>query len=75
MREIGLLSKLRHPDLVMFLGACVEHTPPLVLTEFMEGGDLERHYRAQAEKLGHPFRPSTRTVTRARSDREFYRAT
>jgi len=58
VREINLLSKMRHPDLVMFLGACVEHTPPLVLTEFMEGGDLERYYRRKAEELAHPFRPS-----------------
>jgi len=58
VREINLLSKLRHPDLVMFLGACVDHTPPLVLTEYMEGGDLERYYRTQAEKLGHPYRPT-----------------
>lgn len=55
--EIKLLSKLRHPDLVMFLGACVEHMPPLLITEFMEGGDLERYYRAQADKLGYAYRP------------------
>jgi len=52
-----LLSTLRHPDLVMFLGACVDHQPPLVLSEFMEGGDLERYYMARAKKLGNFYRP------------------
>jgi len=58
VNEIRLLSTLRHPDLVMFLGACFDHDPPFFITEFMERGDLERHYMAQAAKTGLPFRPA-----------------
>ena len=48
LHEIDLLSSLRHPDLVMFLGACIEpHTPIMCVTEFLPGGDLERYFVAQ----------------------------
>ena len=40
LHEIDLLSSLRHPDLVMFLGACIEpHMPIMCVTEFLPGGD------------------------------------
>lgn len=35
VHEIQLLSRLRHPDLVMFLGACFDHDTPFLITEFM----------------------------------------
>lgn len=57
MHEIDVLSKLRHPDLVLFLGACLDTSPCFFLTEFMEGGDLENYYRAKARKLGRPYKP------------------
>jgi len=44
LHEIKLISTMRHPDLVLFLGACLDHSPMYFLTEFMEGGDLERFY-------------------------------
>jgi len=58
LHEIQLISTLRHPDLVLFLGACFDHNTPYFITEYMEGGDLERYYMAQAQRLGHPFCPS-----------------
>jgi len=64
VHEIRLLSTLRHPDLVMFLGACFDHSTPFFITEFMEGGDLERYYMAQKAKTGYPFRPSWATLMR-----------
>lgn len=57
INEIAVLSTLRHPDLVMFLGACFEHRPPFFLTEYMEGGDLESHYALQARGQEQPYRP------------------
>eukprot|EP01018_Ginkgo_biloba_P008976 Gb_36894 [translate_table: standard] len=40
--EVELLVKLRHPNIVQFLGA-VTKTPPLMLiTEFLRGGDLHQ---------------------------------
>jgi len=51
LHEIDLLSSLRHPDLVMFLGACIEpHMPIMCVTEFLPGGDLERYFMAQRKK-------------------------
>jgi len=58
LHEIRLLSTMRHPDLVMFLGACFDSNPPFFIIEFMEGGDLERHYYNKSRQLGHSFRPS-----------------
>jgi serine/threonine protein kinase len=64
IHEIRLLSTLRHPDLVMFLGACFDHKTPFFITEFMEGGDLERYYMAQARRTGHPYTPSVPTLVK-----------
>lgn len=51
LHEIDLLSSLRHPDLVMFLGACLDqHLPIMCVTEFLPRGDLERYYMAQRKK-------------------------
>ena len=51
LHEIDLLSSLRHPDLVMFLGACIEqHLPIVCVMEFLPGGDLEHFYMAQRRK-------------------------
>eukprot|EP00930_Biecheleria_cincta_P082064 TRINITY_DN7162_c0_g1_i1.p1 TRINITY_DN7162_c0_g1~~TRINITY_DN7162_c0_g1_i1.p1 ORF type:complete len:524 (+),score=61.95 TRINITY_DN7162_c0_g1_i1:36-1574(+) len=55
IHEIYLLSTLRHPDLVMFLGACLEVEPPFFITEFMKGGDLDSYYQRQAQKQGRPY--------------------
>lgn len=40
LKEIETMSKLRHPQIVLFLGACL--TPPhiCILTEFLERGNL-----------------------------------
>jgi len=62
--EIKLLSTMRHPDLVMFLGACLDGPRPFFVTEFMEGGDLDSFYTMKARKLGHPFRPNMSTFMR-----------
>jgi len=44
IHEINLLATIHHPDLVMFLGAVVSDPPIMFITEYMEGGDLERYY-------------------------------
>mmetsp|Transcript_94675 Transcript_94675/g.276847 ORF Transcript_94675/g.276847 Transcript_94675/m.276847 type:complete len:571 (+) Transcript_94675:59-1771(+) len=58
LHEIQLLSTMRHPDLVMFLGACLDSSPPFFITEYMEGGDLERYYMSRSKQGNHSFRPS-----------------
>ena len=45
LHEIELLSSLRHPDLVMFLGACLEPSEALwCISEYLPEGDLERYF-------------------------------
>ena len=41
--EVAVLSQLRHPNLVQFLGACLDHGsgPQFILTEYCQGGSLE----------------------------------
>ncbi|CAJ1339904.1 unnamed protein product [Effrenium voratum] len=61
LHEVDLLSSLRHPDFVTFLGACLSESRPFMLvTEFLPGGDLERYYMAQRQKTNALWRPSLR---------------
>lgn len=64
VHEVQMLSTLRHPDLVMFLGACFDQKAPYFITEFMEGGDLERHFISQAKKAGKNYQPPRSTLTK-----------
>lgn len=40
-REVKILSSLRHPNLVLFMGACRQNGRTFILTEYMAGGSLE----------------------------------
>jgi len=44
LHEISLLATLRHPDLVMFLGCCLQESPIMLITQYMDGGDLQNYY-------------------------------
>jgi serine/threonine protein kinase len=37
VHEITVLSHLRHPNLVLFLGACIDHQNVVLLNEYMDG--------------------------------------
>ncbi|CAE8711737.1 unnamed protein product [Polarella glacialis] len=50
VHEIQIASALRHPNIVLFLGACIDGDKSLLLTEFMPGGDLERYYMAKRKQ-------------------------
>ncbi|CAE7262625.1 STY46, partial [Symbiodinium sp. CCMP2456] len=51
LHEIDVLSSMRHPDMVMFIGACLDPQLPIMcVTEFMPGGDLESYYSSQRNK-------------------------
>jgi tRNA A-37 threonylcarbamoyl transferase component Bud32 len=56
LHEIEIFSTMRHPDLVLFLGANLD-SKPLILTEFMEEGDVESYMSAQTQKIGRVYRP------------------
>lgn len=38
--EVSMLNKLRHPNIVLFLGACTVPPQLLIVTEFCDGGSL-----------------------------------
>lgn len=52
MHEMRTLSTLRHPDLVLFLGASLDSGTTFFLTEYMEGGDVENYMRMNRKKSG-----------------------
>mmetsp|Transcript_52612 Transcript_52612/g.125676 ORF Transcript_52612/g.125676 Transcript_52612/m.125676 type:complete len:491 (+) Transcript_52612:61-1533(+) len=71
LHEISILSRLRHPDLVMFLGACFTDVQVsagksqeqiMFITQFMPGGDLEHHYLHQRQVKNDIWRPPVLTV-------------
>lgn len=51
LHEVETLSAIRHPDLVLFLGACLDMPGPLAcVMEYMPGGDLENFYKLKRQK-------------------------
>lgn len=57
INEITVISHLRHPNLVLFLGACTYDGELLILSEFMAGGSLEDRFNLMRQKLGKPWKP------------------
>jgi len=47
MEELSYVSRLRHPNLVLFLGAVTTSTPLLILHEYLPMGSLEDHVERQ----------------------------
>ncbi|KAK4753567.1 hypothetical protein SAY87_001671 [Trapa incisa] len=45
--EVNLLVKLRHPNIVQFLGAVTERKPLMLITEYLRGGDLHQYLRSK----------------------------
>lgn len=61
--EVSVLSHLRHPNLVLFLGAVVDAQPWWIVSEFMEGGSLQdMFYAREKERGGKRWRPPAREV-------------
>lgn len=58
MNEVAVLSTLRHPNLVLFLGACVDCDALLILSEYIENGNFELHVRRERGKILPDFSPS-----------------
>ncbi|EEF40144.1 integrin-linked protein kinase 1 [Ricinus communis] len=52
--ELALLQKIRHPNVVQFLGAVTQSSPMMIVTEYLHKGDL----RAFLKKKG-ALRPGT----------------
>jgi hypothetical protein len=41
LKELRVWSKLRHPNIATFIGACISTESPSLICEYMEGGSLE----------------------------------
>lgn len=41
-REVRIMGSLRHPHIVLWLGACTQPSRLIIVSEFMEGGSLHR---------------------------------
>ncbi|KAK8629303.1 hypothetical protein V6N13_078148 [Hibiscus sabdariffa] len=52
--ELALFQKIRHPNVVQFLGAVTQSSPMMIVTEYLPKGDL----RAFLKKKG-PMKPMT----------------
>mmetsp|Transcript_75198 Transcript_75198/g.220447 ORF Transcript_75198/g.220447 Transcript_75198/m.220447 type:complete len:443 (-) Transcript_75198:13-1341(-) len=64
LHEIELLASLRHPDLVLFLGASLQDPKVMFITECMDGGDLERYFLRKRQDSGVNYRPSLNQLLR-----------
>mmetsp|Transcript_62463 Transcript_62463/g.147282 ORF Transcript_62463/g.147282 Transcript_62463/m.147282 type:complete len:757 (+) Transcript_62463:310-2580(+) len=60
--EISVLSHLRHPNLVLFLGACLDGEPKIIVSEFLDGGSLEDMYDKRRAEKGYAWRPPCKMV-------------
>ncbi|KAL9691984.1 hypothetical protein QQ045_012413 [Rhodiola kirilowii] len=51
--EISILSRLRHPNVILFLGACTKPPNLSMVTEYMEGGSIYHliHLSGQRSKI------------------------
>jgi len=52
-KEVAILAKLRHPNVVLFMGACTQPPHLCIVTEFLEGGSVYSllHQRKPPKKL------------------------
>lgn len=61
MVEMKLMSKLRHPNIVEFIGACIHNPNLAIVLEFMAGGSLYRAIHRRRRNVLGPF-PLLKTV-------------
>lgn len=62
--EISIISHLRHPRLVLFLGACTLNEPLMLLYEYMPNGSLDIFYNKMSKKYSRTWKPSSKYIFR-----------
>jgi len=58
INEISIISRLRHPNLVLFLGGCTMNEPLLLLYEYLSNGSLDYYYKKKKEELNKIWKPN-----------------
>ncbi|GLJ17124.1 hypothetical protein SUGI_0296330 [Cryptomeria japonica] len=46
--ELALLQRVRHPNVVQFLGAVTQSSPMMIITEYLPKGDLDAYLKKKA---------------------------
>ena len=64
INEISVISHLRHPRLVLFLGACTLNEPLMLLYEYMPNGSLDSYYSKMSHKYSKIWKPSPKYMYR-----------
>lgn len=57
INEISVISHLRHPNLVLFLGACTIVDPLFLLYEYMLNGSLDTYYNFKSKQRNKLWKP------------------
>lgn len=60
--EISVISHLRHPNLVLFLGACTVIDPLLLIYEYMPNGSLETYYNNMSKRKNRLWKPNDKYI-------------
>ena len=53
---------MRHPNLVLFLGACLVGEPRMIVSEYLQGGSLEDVFEQRAGKDNGKPNPKPSTI-------------
>jgi serine/threonine protein kinase len=64
INEISVISHLRHPKLVLFMGACTLNEPLMLLYEYMPNGSLDTYYNKMSRKYCKKWKPSAKYMCR-----------
>jgi len=64
INEISVISHLRHPKLVLFMGACTLNEPLMLLYEYMPNGSLDTYYNKMSRKYCKTWKPSAKYMCR-----------
>ena len=51
IKEVEVISNLRHPNIVLYMGVCIDYSKHLMITEYLPGGSLFDLLHKKKEKL------------------------
>jgi serine/threonine protein kinase len=62
INEISVRSRLRHSNLVMFLGACTISETLIIINEHLSGGNLEDYLKAKRRSASKPWQTPAKQI-------------